>query len=364
MYIEPPGEATDRRTEPAPGSLEALRQGRRIASALGARLHAFVPVAAGPIAGPAPEPVPAPIPEPGTAPDADAGSGPVAGPGAPALIATLSGHGADQVMLAPVPPGPPLWATHGQALAAACRRLEPRLVLLAATPAGRDLAPRLAARAGAAFVPEPVLEITPGGDVLLTRPAPGAAHRSNLEELDRPCVATLAPGGAAQEPARATDVARIVDMSPETPAELPWEHVNSHEDDPGAALDTARVVVSAGRGVQSAESLSLVAALARALGGELGGTHGLCRTGMVPPHRAIDIGGRRIAPALYVTCAASGSPAHLGAVAPGATIVAINTDAEAPVFRAARHGIVGSVEAVVPALLAALEGRVPTAVRS
>jgi electron transfer flavoprotein alpha subunit len=354
VYIEPPGDMAGRSVGCVPGALQALAEGRRLASALGARLHAFVPMPRLP--GPRDDSF-AEFAADVTVPDMQ---GPVA---FQAVIDTVSRHGADHVVLAPVPPGPPLWTTHGAALVAAYQRLQPLLVLMAASPAGRDLAPRLAAHTQAAFLAEPMLSLSTstslsvsgGDDVLVSRSVygPGQARQLTLEELDRPCVITLAAGRLRSAQGDGGAHVTTLERTVETPC---WELAGS-EPDPGAALDTARVIVTAGAGIESARSLDLVRALAEALRGELGATRSLCERGLVPPALAIDIGARRVAPALYIACAASGSPAHLGAVSPEAVVVAINSDPGAPVFRAARYGMVGAVDDVIPALLTALEAR-------
>jgi electron transfer flavoprotein alpha subunit len=346
VYIEPPGSAAGRSAGCVPGALQALAEGRRLASALGARLHAFVPMprAIGDEARAALDST------------LDAAAPVMDGPASlQTLIETLSRHGADHVMLVPVPPGPPLWTTHGAALVAVCQRLQPLLVLVAASPAGRDLAPRLAAHTQAAFLAEPMLALADGADVLVSRSVygPGQARRLTLEELDRPCVITLAAG--RHRTAHGDGDARVTTLERAVTAPG-WDLLGS-EPDPGAALDTARVIVTAGAGIASEHGLALVHALADALGGELGATRSLCERGMAPAALAIDIGARRVAPALYIACAASGSPAHLGAVSPDAVIVAINSDPEAPVFQAAHYGMIGAVEDVVPALLATLQAR-------
>jgi electron transfer flavoprotein alpha subunit len=164
---------------------------------------------------------------------------------------------------------------------------------------------------------------------------------------------TVLPG--AHQPASGYDEAETLCMDPPDP-ESGLESMDS-SDDPGAALDRARVIVVAGGGVSSRESYVLVAELARALGGELAATSTLCERGLAPADRAIGVGHRHVTPTLYVVCAASGSRQHLDAVSPGAIIVAIDHDPDAPVFAAARYGVVGELETVVPALIAALNER-------
>lgn len=272
-------------------------------------------------------------------------------------VPMLGQGGADKVILVPGSEhrGPALWPVAGPALCAACARLLPNLVIFAATHSSRDIAPRLAAHTRAAYLAEPAVEYGPGAALALvpavrSAGAPGLA----LHEHHGPVVITLPPG--AHQPASGYDEAETMYMAPPRPGGPGLEYMDS-SDDPGAALDHARVIVVAGGGVSSRESYALVAELARALGGELAATPTLCERGLAPADRAIGVGHRHVAPALYVVCAASGSRHHLDAVRPGATIIAIDRDPDAPVFGAAHYALVGELETVVPALITALGER-------
>ena len=300
-----------------------LGEGRRIASSLGASLHAVA------VIGPHDEL-----------------------PAGHALIATLGQAGADRVILVVAEqPQPSMWATVGAALVTACEQVKPSLVLLSASASGRDIGPRLAARLGGAFFAEPAIEASPRGEVVLSRTVYGGDlwRRVSLDELDVVAVATLDDRRAT---ARGDDDAEVVQLEGNGAADARLEVLGSSDDD-GAALESARVIVVAGAGT-SADAMTKVAELARVLGGELGGTRTLCLRGLLPPGREIGVGGRRVSPDLYIVCGASGSVAHLGAVSSDAEIVAIDRDPAAPIFRAARWGLVGSIEDLVPQLIAAL----------
>jgi electron transfer flavoprotein alpha subunit len=319
VYIELAG---DRPVEP---SLEALGEGRRISSFLGATLYAVLPTGA---------PPESPKDE---------------------LIAFLGGHGADKVVVVSAPElgTPPLYASHGHALASVCERIPPALVLLASTPGGRDLAPRLAAKLGAAFLAEPSVEYGPGGELYLSRTVYGGAFKRRLaaDDVERPLVVTITPG--SYEKAIGEDEAEVLVIQPASSPPAPFEEV-SRVVDPGASLATAPVVVTAGCGVEKA-SWPLLVELARLLGGEVAVTQEAAQQGLGPIDRAVGIGGRTVAPRLYVACGASGSTAHIMAVSPDAEIVAINRDPHAPIFRIAAFGIVGDVADVLPTLLASLK---------
>ena len=305
-------------------SLEALGEGRRLASFLGATVYALLPCADH--------------------------------RGDPAAVDRLGRHGADKVLVAGGvdPKLPPLYATHGHLVVAALWRVPAALVLVAATPGGRDLAPRTAARLGAAYVPEPTIAYGSGGELILTRRVYGGGFQRRLaaHDLERPLVVTLTPG--ARQPAHGLAVAETINLHTEA-IRNGVEEIRRVAD-PAAALETARVVVTAGAGVDP-QSYDLVRALAFALGGEVGLTHAAVELGLGSCDREVGVGGRRVAPRLYVACGASGSAEHLLGVAPGAEIVAINRDPKAPIFGVASYGIVGDFATVAPGLIAAARGK-------
>jgi electron transfer flavoprotein alpha subunit len=313
-------DVTDR--VPTAAALAVLGEGRRIGSALGAAVYAVAWVP----------------------PGADTGDA------ARDVAAALGRGGADRVVLVAAPQAPMLWMTRGAALARICEQVRPTLVLLGSDPGGHDVAARLAARLGAVFVSEPVVEAGSRGEVVLTRMVYDGElwRRVQLDELEQPAVVTLSPD---RRPASGGDDAELVALG-ETPRAVPPRTVATVAD-ASDGLAQARVIVVAGAGV-SAATLPLVEELARALGGEVAGTRSACARGLVAADREIGVGARRVHPHLYVVCGASGSAAHLGAVAPGAAIVAIDRDPRAPIWKAATWGLVGTIEEHVPALIAAL----------
>lgn len=301
-----------------------LGEGRRIASSLGASLHAVAVIGA----------------------DEEVPMG-------HKLITTLGEAGADRVLLvAADKPKPTLWATVGAALVTACEQVQPSLILLSSTAGGRDIAPRLAAHLGGAYFAEPAVEAGPRGEVVLSRTVYGGDlwRRVSLDELDVVAVATLDDRRGA---ARGDDDAEVVQLEGSSAPDARIEVIGATDDD-GAALEHARVIVVAGAGT-TAESMTVVTALAKALGAELGGTRTLCQRGLLPQGREIGVGGRHVSPDLYIVCGASGSVAHMGAVSPDAEVVAIDRDAAAPIFKLARWGLVGTIEDMVPKLIEALK---------
>ncbi len=317
-----------------------LGEGRRIATTLGATLYVFVP-----------QPYSSDNPINSEEQRAQRGK----------LVLELGRGGADKIAMMPMAEkaGPSTWTKLGESLFSACQQIKPRVVLLAANYAGRDIASRLAARMRAALIAEPAIEYRDEGGVVLSRPVFGAdpALEMSLEDIASCVVATLAPG--ACRPTRGDDEAEALTfdaVEEGDPAGI--EYLDSAVD-PGAGLDSARVIVVAGDGVGDAAGYALVGRLAEALGGELAATRALSARGIAPPERVIGLGARHVSPEIYIVCAASGSNEHLAAVSPAATLVAINSDPDAPIFRAASYGIVGAVEQVIPELVDALPAGQP-----
>ena len=131
----------------------------------------------------------------------------------------------------------------------------------------------------------------------------------------------------------------------------------AHESRRECLLTEADVVVAGGRGVGSAEGFSLLARLASVLGGCLGGTHTAGELGWCPSHACISLPGAQIHPRLYIAGGVSGSVRHRSAIRGARTLVAIDSDPDAPILREADFGIVGDLHQILPALLDELAAR-------
>ncbi|MDR0593011.1 MAG: electron transfer flavoprotein subunit alpha/FixB family protein, partial [Bifidobacteriaceae bacterium] len=119
-------------------------------------------------------------------------------------------------------------------------------------------------------------------------------------------------------------------------------------------LADAERVVAVGLGLGSADALPAVERLARALDAEIAGSMPAATAGWVPHERYVGLSGQQISPALYLALGISGAPQHLAGIRGAKMVVAVDTDARAPIFRAAEYGIVGDLREVVPALTEAL----------
>ncbi len=120
-------------------------------------------------------------------------------------------------------------------------------------------------------------------------------------------------------------------------------------------LASAPLIVSVGRGIKEAENLSIVQDLAAALGAELAASRPICDNGWLPMERQVGSSGQTVSPKLYLAVGISGAIQHLVGMKGSQCIVAINKDAEAPIFEVADYGIVGDLFEVVPAITEALK---------
>ena len=169
----------------------------------------------------------------------------------------------------------------------------------------------------------------------------GLGRRPDLVE---PIDADLVLHRAAED--RAVAVLPHLGLQAEQSAQQPVEL--------SAALSAARVVVGAGRGAGSANGFSDVDALAARLGGAVGVSRAVTSLGWRPHHEQVGQTGSRIAPDVYIACGISGAIQHWAGCSSSRTIIAINTDAEAPMMTKADYAVVGDMHEVLPALLEAL----------
>ena len=137
---------------------------------------------------------------------------------------------------------------------------------------------------------------------------------------------------------------------------LPTAAVRNKPDDPfkeakqAVDLTQAEIIVSVGRGIKEQKNIDLAKALADALGGEIAASRPICDAGWLPMDRQIGSSGQTVAPKLYLAVGISGAIQHLVGMKGSRSIIAINKDAEAPIFEIADFGVVGNLFDILPAL--------------
>ena len=231
-----------------------------------------------------------------------------------------------------------------------------RAVILGFTAQGRDLGPRLAAKLDAPIASD-VTSIDGSADKLTVK-HPGYANKVTLTLTlsGSPVVISVRPGAfTAKETPRAARTETIQPATDPAAARVVVKQVVE-----GAKgrpdLGEAPVIVAGGRGLKAAENFKLVEELADAFGNAaVGATRAVTDDGWRPHSDQIGQTGRQVSPQLYVAVGISGAIQHLAGMRTSKTIVAINKDKDAPIFKVADYGIVGDVLEVVPALTAAVK---------
>jgi electron transfer flavoprotein alpha subunit len=230
----------------------------------------------------------------------------------------------------------------------------PQVIIMGQTSVGRDLAPRLAFRLNtAASLGCLELAIDPQSKKLLqTKPVYGGNAQAVFTTESFPQIATVRPKAMAPlapDQSRKGEVIKV-DAGLDASAMRTKVLEKVPEEVEGIKLEDAEVVVSGGRGIGSTEGFTQLEELARLLKGAVGATRPPCDNDWVPAGAQIGLTGKIVTPELYIAVALSGSSQHMSGCSSAKTIVAINKDPEANIFREARFGVVGDWKKIVPAL--------------
>ena len=226
-----------------------------------------------------------------------------------------------------------------------------RAAFFSASAEGRDLAPRVAAKLGVGLASDVTAFEIQGDAVLAQHPAYTGKIIVTLRLTGMPAIVSLRPGAtpAAEQPG----AARIERADPATDPAASRVVVTELTQQTGAKLDLgeAPVIVSGGRGLRAAEHFALIEQLADAFGNAaVGATRAVTDDGWRPATDQIGQTGRVVSPELYVAVGISGAIQHLAGMRTSKTIVAINKDKDAPIFKVADYGIVGDLFEILPRL--------------
>lgn len=266
-------------------------------------------------------------------------------------VGELGKYGADNIILAD---DPSLALFHPdyyrQITLEAIRRVNPSIVLAAATSTGKDLAPRLAIHLNTAVASECTQLELENGKLIATRPAFAGKVLLRVKINTSPSIATLRPNVfTAKEvaPAKTPKIEPVQFTRPDS------EMVVKEFVTQGAKkldLTEASVIVSGGRGMGGPQNYKILEELAEVMGGVVGASRASVDAGWRPHSDQVGQTGRTVSPTLYIACGISGAIQHRVGMINSKVIVAINKDPEAPIFGFADYGIVGDVFEVVPAL--------------
>ena len=270
-------------------------------------------------------------------------------------VAAAAALVADQVLVADTPEmaqyDAEIWSA---AVAQIATEGEAEVVMIAGSRSGREYSPRVAVKLDA-----PLLE-----DVISLRDESGVLHAEHYTYLTRvterveaqgPVIVTTVKPGAFAAAAPGSAAAEQFDVDLELPQRRLVITGSTKEKTGRIALTEADIVIAGGRGVGSAEGFTqLVEGLADQLGAAIGATRAVVDAGWRPYAEQVGQTGKTVQPKAYIAVGISGAVQHLSGMNKSKCIVAINKDADAPIFKIADYGIVGDVKEIVPAVIQAL----------
>ncbi|CCY49740.1 MULTISPECIES: electron transfer flavoprotein subunit alpha/FixB family protein [Peptostreptococcus] len=239
-------------------------------------------------------------------------------------------------------------------------QIKPEIVLVGATNIGRDLAPRIASRLNTGLTADCTkLEIDEeDGKIKQTRPAFGGNIMATIICPDnRPQMSTVRPGvmdKALKDETRTGEVVKLnIDLKESDIRTKVLEIVKSaHEK---VSLTDANIIVSAGKGLGTPDGFELIKQLADKLGGVVGSSRAAVDAGWIDRSHQVGQTGVTVKPNVYIACGISGAIQHLAGMKDSDIIVAINKDADAPIFNVADYGIVGDLYKVIPEIIEAID---------
>jgi electron transfer flavoprotein alpha subunit len=242
--------------------------------------------------------------------------------------------------------------SYARALAKAIADEKPSVVLVPFTAAGKDLAPRVAAKAGAGLVSDVVALSVKDGRLTARKPQYSGKAYATVTWEGEPQMATLRPNVFPLGKADASRKAEVAKGAVDTSSRAKVTAV--HAAAAGKVeLGEAQIIVSGGRGLKGPEHFPLVTALGDAFGAAVGASRAVVDAGWVDHQLQVGQTGKTVSPTLYIACGISGAIQHLAGMSSSKWIVAINKDPDAPIFKVANYGIVGDVFEVLPKLTAA-----------
>jgi electron transfer flavoprotein alpha subunit len=240
--------------------------------------------------------------------------------------------------------------SHKAALVAALKAQSPQVTLIGNTTRGMDLAAGASAALGLPLIAYCNNVRVEDDKLIATSQIYGGKVTADVTPIGDACIITVLSGAFSADAGRsdkAPNVERIAAPTPDKRVRF-VKLIESEAAD--VDITKSEIVVSVGRGIQSAGNIEVAQELADALGGVLAASRPITDAGWLPKSRQVGKSGLKVKPKLYLALGISGAPEHLEGMKDAGLIIAINQDASAPIFDAAHYGVVGDLFELVPAL--------------
>ena len=300
------------------------------------------------------------------------------GSGIKGLADQLAEYGADKVIVVDDPELKDYRTEpYAHALASVINKYKPEIMLVGATAIGRDLGPRVSARVATGLTADcTVLEIgdfplqpTPGQEqlhnqLLMTRPAFGGNTIATIAcPYNRPQMATVRAGVMQKIAPIKGAKANVEEFNPGFTPDNKYVEILDIVKSVAETVDImdAKILVSGGRGVGSPENFKILEDLAEVLGGTVSCSRAVVDSGWKPKDLQVGQTGKTVRPNVYFAIGISGAIQHVAGMEESDIIVAINKDADAPIFDVADYGVVGDLNKIVPKLTEALKAEIAAA---
>lgn len=237
------------------------------------------------------------------------------------------------------------------------RKANPSLVLFPHTYQVRDFAPKLATRFGQVLISDVIGYHGDAGSPVFVRQLFQGKLNADVKPAGPEPHFVSIQAGAFRADQVAEGNAAVETFTPELAAGAIRQHPLEPFRESARAVDltAADLIVSVGRGIKEKDNIHIVEELAQAMGAELAASRPICDSGWLPMERQVGSSGQTVSPKVYMAVGISGAIQHLVGMKGAKTIVAINKDANAPIFEVADYGIVGDLFEVVPALIEELK---------
>lgn len=265
---------------------------------------------------------------------------------------SLFASGADKIYFIDIAPSPDHIV---EAISNLNDQYKPEIILIGGTKLGKEVAPRIAQRSGVGCATDCIDCSIEDGHLIVKRFVLGGRFLEKLRFLRKPQIATLLPGRFEKKVDKTRKGEKII--NPFKLAESKIQIMEIKKKAPQEIkIEEADIIVAIGRGLKKKEDLKLIESLAQALGGAVGCSRSIAfDLKWLPEERWVGLSGHKVKPRLYIAIGISGQVQHIAGIRDAKTIIAINNDQNAPIFKACDYGIVGDLYEIVPKLIERLK---------